>query len=126
MPPIRRRHRSTQRRELGRRLELGLRIVLVALVGVAAAMLAWSFRASEATIGFDETNGASGTLASVVTVDRKTQMTASATCRPRETGPSDCRLSLKLPSGEHFIQVRVKHPDGRWTPDSTPTVIEVP
>ena len=126
MPPIRRRHRSTQRRQLGRRLEIGLRLVLIALVGVAAAMLARFFHRSEATIGFDETNGASGTLAVIVTVDRTTQMAATATCRPRENAPSDCRLSLEVPSGEHFIQVRVKQPDGRWTPDSTPTVLEVP
>src|SRR5262245_4698742 len=118
MPPIRRRHRSPQRRELGRRLEIGLRIVLVALVGVAVAMVVRFFRGSEATIGFEETNGASGTLPAIVTVDRDRQMTATATCRPVEAAPSDCRLSLKLPPGEHFIQVRVKHPDGRWTPDS--------
>jgi len=126
MPPIRRRHRSTQRRALGRRLEIGLRIVLIALVGVAAAMLVRFFHKSEATIGFDETNGASGTLAVIVTVDRTMQVTATATCQPRENAPSDCRLSLVLPSGEHFIQVRVKQPDGRWTPDSAPTILEVP
>ena len=126
MPPVPRRHRSTQRRELGRRLELGLRIVLIALVGVAVAMLVRFFHKSEATIAFDETNGASGTLDAIVTVDRTTQMTATATCRAKENAPSDCRLSLELPSGEHFIQVRVKQPDGRWSPDSTPTVLEVP
>jgi hypothetical protein len=105
---------------------MALRIILVALVGVAAAMVVLFFRESEVTIGFDETNRASGTLPAIVTVDRDRQMTTTASCRAREGAPSECRLSLKLPSGEHFIQIRLQHPDGRWTPDSDPTVIEVP
>ena len=101
-------------------------MILVALVGVAAAMVVRFFRGSEATIGFDETNRAAGSLPAIVTVDRATQMEATATCIPRQGAPSDCRLSLKLPSGEHVIQLRLKHPDGRWTPDSAPTVIAIP
>jgi hypothetical protein len=125
MSPIHRRRRFSHRRRFGRRLEIALPIILVVLVAAAAAVVVRYFMGIEATIGFDEANRASGTFPAIVTVDRDRQVQATATCRPRQDGPSECQVALRLRRGEYFIQVRLKHPDGRWTPDSTPTLIEI-
>ncbi|HEX5110062.1 MAG TPA: hypothetical protein VFV95_16530 [Vicinamibacterales bacterium] len=125
MSPIHRRHPSRERRRLGRRLEIALPVVLVALVVVAAAVAVRYFMGIEATIGFDEANRAAGTFPAIVTVDRDRQVQTTAICRARQDGPSDCRVVVKLRRGDYFIQVRLKHPDGRWTPDSAAALIEI-
>jgi hypothetical protein len=78
------------------------------------------------TLGFQETNQATGTLPAVITLGDGTAIEALATCEPRPEGPSSCSAPARIPRGPHIVRVRVMHPDGRWTPDSEPTSIDVP
>lgn len=108
------------------RIALASLLVLVPLVGPHLYRAVQQWGTSTATIGFTETNNLSGTLPALVTVDDEGTIETVATCQPPSDGTgSSCTAPVRLRRGTHSVKVSVRHPDGRWTPQSEPTVINV-
>ena len=123
----RRTRRNYRRRRIAGRLLLGLLLVLVPLVAPYLYRTARQWGTASATIGFTETNSAAGELTAIVTIDDDATIETIATCKPASDGKgSSCTAPVRLRRGAHAVKVRVMHSDGRWTPESEPTVIDVP